>query len=357
MGEESHRKPSNRDFRTHDMRLVIDPGFVNRRRIETVVGDAGTKIIDTMIGRLSPGPEWQEEARVDKIYMRVLLEYCSINKVKTLESVLIDNCDSLFCSTLELAPCREFYDVDRAVSVWVPSFEFGKPVEFHYTTKRVRADTLRGRLHSGALISIVGLLYKEEDNRIIFDPLLMGFPWLETDVPEWEHAAMWSSTEFFQNYLEDFDEFAKVADFPLPEDFSAMQQVPEAGFKRALARLLTDETTKDWGGEASDHFTTHLHLAGRRVNGAFLLKGPASFRPMTIRHLGKNGDQIARLSDEPADVLFVQHCHEITPAVLKMLRAFAAQPGQPRRYCAIDGRESLRLLHAYDLYDFACAVP
>ncbi len=101
-------------------------------------------------------------------------------------------------------------------------------------------------------------------------------------------------------------------------------------------------------GEQSDHYTSHLTLGGRRVSAAFLLKGPARFQPMTLNNLGKNNDQIVRLANEPADVLIVQHSHDITQPVRATLRAFAVQPSRPRRYCLIDGRDSLRLLRAYD---------
>ena len=74
---------------------------------------------------------------------------------------------------------------------------------------------------------------------------------------------------------------------------------------------------------------------------------------MNLNHLGKNNDQIVRLSHEPAQVLIVQHCHDILPSVRETLRAFAVQPSRPRRYCLIDGRESLRLLHAYGLFEKA----
>jgi hypothetical protein len=200
---------------------------------------------------------------------------------------------------------------------------------------------------------MVGLFSHATHDQLIFDPLIMGFPWLETDDPEWSDKVMWWGNSFYENYVEDFDEFSSVVRFPLPEDFSPMKAVPEIGFKRALAKILSDSPQNDWGGETSDHYTPHLHLKGRRVAAAFLLKGPASFRPMTVRHLGKNGDQIVRLIQEPADVLFLQHSHDITPAVRTMLRALVVQPGRPRRYCCIDGRESLRLLNAFGLYDFA----
>ena len=74
---------------------------------------------------------------------------------------------------------------------------------------------------------------------------------------------------------------------------------------------------------------------------------------MTVKHLGKNGDQIVRLAQEPVDILFVQHCHDITSAVIETLKVFSVQPTNPRYYCIMDGRESLRLLDAYKLKDWA----
>jgi len=74
---------------------------------------------------------------------------------------------------------------------------------------------------------------------------------------------------------------------------------------------------------------------------------------MGLNHLGKNNDQIVRLAQEPAEILIVQHCHEIKPAVRSTLRAFAVRPFGSRRYCLIDGKDSLRFLLAYDLYENA----
>jgi hypothetical protein len=135
-----------------------------------------------------------------------------------------------------------------------------------------------------------------------------------------------------------------------------MRLVSENAFKLCLARILGDSVTSDWGGETSDYYTSHIHLRGRRVTAAFLLKGPARFAPMNLDHLGKRNDQIVRLANEPAQVLFVQHSHDILSPVRETLRAFAVQPGRNRRYCLIDGRDSLRLLQAYDLYDYALEI-
>ena len=114
-------------------------------------------------------------------------------------------------------------------------------------------------------------------------------------------------------------------------------------------RVAGQEAEKDWGGEQSELFSAHVHLGGRRVTGAFVLKGPADFRPMRLKHLGANADQIVRLSHEPAELLVVQHSHEIGTDVRETLRAFANGLGPVRRrYCLIDGLDSLHILVAYD---------
>jgi hypothetical protein len=127
-----------------------------------------------------------------------------------------------------------------------------------------------------------------------------------------------------------------------------MRDIRERAFKRCLTEILGDTARSDWGGEMADHFAAHLHLCGKRTAAAFLLKGPANFAPMGLNHLGKNNDQIYRLAQTPAGLLVVQHCHEIQEPVRATLRAFAVQPGAVRRYCLIDGKDSLRLLIAYD---------
>jgi hypothetical protein len=127
-----------------------------------------------------------------------------------------------------------------------------------------------------------------------------------------------------------------------------LKDVPEAEIKTAFAEIINEPVVpKDWGGETSDLFSSRVVLGGQRISTAFLLKGPAKFHPMTPADLGKNGDQIGRLFDEPADLLILQHCHEVTPAVRKQMRAYAQQMGNPRRFCIIDGYDTLGILRAY----------
>jgi len=310
------------------------------------------RIVDDLIQRLPALPEWTREVRIDHIYKDVFLEFCRVNNVPTLQDILNVEKGRIFCSTVRAAPCRNFFDVERAVTHCVLAGGSNYRVELHYSTAKVRADTLKSRLHQGTpRLAVVAEFHEASGRKLIFDPLLMGFPWLRTRDPEWQDHVMWWNRDFFEHFIEDFDEFSKVATAAKTTDLSPLKKVSERGFKWALGELLGDETLKDWGGETSDHFTSHLHLRGKRVTAAFLLKGPAHFAPMGLNHLGKNNDQILRLAREPADVLFVQHCHTILPTVREALRTFAVRPYGAGRYCFIDGKDSLRLLKAYDLYD------
>ena len=105
------------------------------------------------------------------------------------------------------------------------------------------------------------------------------------------------------------------------------------------------------GGEESDLFSARLTVAGARQTGAFLLKGPSKFHPMRPSDLGKNGDQIYRLFNIPAQIYVVQHCHYVGAAVRKTLEAFALHRSfiAPCRYVVMDGVATARLLRAHGL--------
>jgi hypothetical protein len=114
---------------------------------------------------------------------------------------------------------------------------------------------------------------------------------------------------------------------------------------------LARKRRKTGGGEEADHYTSHLTLRNSRRTAAFLLKGPAGgqrFRPMTPKMLGKQGDQIYRMAKTEAQVFILQHCHEVQPSVRSQLENAAVRPHRQAHYCVIDGRDTFRLLKAYD---------
>jgi hypothetical protein len=163
------------------------------------------------------------------------------------------------------------------------------------------------------------------------------------------YAGLWHN--HLEIHVSQIDSFAKVQmiqERSTKASLEPLRTISEADVKSAFAEIIGEPTIpKDWGGESSDLFSTRVMLDGQRISTAFLLKGPAKFHPMTPADLGKNGDQIGRLFDEPADLLVLQHCHEVTLPVRKQMRAYAQQMGRPRRFCIIDGYDTLRILRAY----------
>jgi hypothetical protein len=159
----------------------------------------------------------------------------------------------------------------------------------------------------------------------------------------------WS--KYLEVHIDQIDSFAKVQGYRpdlTRRSLDKLRGIPEADIKSAFAEIIGEPTVpKDWGGEKSDLFSTFVEVSGARTSAAFAFKGPAKFKPMTMAELGKNGDQIPRLFEEPADLLVLQHCHEITTAVLKTMRAFANDMGNPRMYCVINGYDTIRVLEAY----------
>jgi len=343
--------------RSRNLNFTIDPGFVNRRKIETLLGEKGMQVIDRLINQLPA--TWNREIRIDHIYTRAILRFCKVNKVKALGLILSNPTlpprkGIMFCSTEKFAPCKNVYDTKRAISKIIPNGNCDHEIEVHYSTRHIFSDTQRFELHKGEEMSLIAELHDKKDNLLIFHPFVIGAPWLTTENPKWQKEITFWGYEFGENFVEDFDEFNKIKSIEKPVGIEPMKYISEKAFKICLTEILGDSPTKDWSGETSDHYTAHLHLNGKQVTAAFLLKGPGSgFRPMGLNHLGKNNDQIYRLAQEPANILFVQHCHEIAPPVRATLRAFAVQPSCLKRYCLIDGRDSLRLLKAYNLYERA----
>lgn len=140
----------------------------------------------------------------------------------------------------------------------------------------------------------------------------------------------------------------RFVDWDLPvsdEVLTRLKTVPERRVKEVLAASIGEPVVPaDWGGEVNDLYTSGLLVDGRQHSAAFLLKGPARFSPMTIGHLGANGDQMTRLARSPAEVLVVQHCHHIRPEVVEYLQGASSNFRQVRRFMVLDGPDTYRLL-------------
>jgi hypothetical protein len=153
--------------------------------------------------------------------------------------------------------------------------------------------------------------------------------------------------------VQNIDQFKNV-DFqwnPSKAEFNRLRDIPEKQVKELFCSLLSEaDVPKDWGGEETDIFSSNLTVEGKRCSAAFLLKGPANFHEMTPADCGKNGDQIYRLFNTPADVFVLQHCHKVTPAVRKTMEAFAlSQYSRSCMYTIIDGYDTARILHSHGI--------
>jgi hypothetical protein len=159
--------------------------------------------------------------------------------------------------------------------------------------------------------------------------------------------------EIHPDTIDNFDAIRDVLRPRSKRGLEPLKEIPEAEIKAAFAEIIGEPMVpKDWGGERSDLFSSLVMLEGKRISTAFVFKGPAQFKPMTMALLGKNGDQIDRLFTEPADLLVLQHCHEIIPPVRAAMRAYAQQIGDPRLFCLFDGYDTVRLLQAYEKCGF-----
>ena len=340
--------------RTAPMRLRIDPGFVNYRLAETLLGTTRMEQVNHRLERIPAGmPAGLRAGQVNHVFTRSVLSYCDETAVPGLAEWLCHREGEVFCASVVLEPTTDVYSdkPTRVASVVRSPGNSAVPIELRYGTEHITSDTTRMDLHKGGEMAVVARLREVDGEVLVFEPIVMGGPWLVADGGDdpLPGGAEWFSSDFFEVFVEDIDEFSLVRDVPAPDDFSELEAIPERAVKTCLAEILGDETRKDWGGEMSDHYSAHLHLGGKPTTGAFLLKGPGGgFKPMGLNTLGKNNDQIYRLAQEPAGLLVVQHCHDILGPVRATLRAFAVQPASSRYYCCIDGRDTLRVLIAYD---------
>lgn len=157
-------------------------------------------------------------------------------------------------------------------------------------------------------------------------------------------------------YVEDVDSFAKVRDVN-PSAVSEFLvegrlNVSEDEVQIALEQILSVAFhRRDWGGETNDLYTANLVVNGTRTATAFALKGNGcKTKELRIRDCGKNGDQLLRLLESPADLFVVQYIGPVSDAVIKDLASKVDERrarGRTCWFCIIDGQDTARLLRAY----------
>ena len=327
-------------------------GFLNRRLAISALGP----VRDNFITKQRPGSDHMTQLANDHLLVTMLIDVYSAAKAPTLADALrLGKPRHVFMSTERLEPCPNIRSSERVSHLVHLDFIPEKPVILTYNTSHIVCDTGRMTLQEGYKRgyrqAIIGLLHdRGEDFEI--EPIVIGAPWLDHERNESGDQAVWLGYDYGEIVPEDIEQFSAMKSITASDSeewMSVMKTVPEQHVKSAIAKLLSEPSKADWGGEENDHFSANVTISGRTRTAAFLLKGPANFREMTPAMCGKNGDQIYRLSNSGADISIVQHSHLIGSAVRETVRAFIVQPGRSRKFCIMDGQATYRLLKAYDL--------
>lgn len=332
----------------------IDPGFINERLCFSTFGIKFHKLYEE---RRKPGNDHMEVLYNHHLLVDMVLILCRNYETPTLVEVVQNPVPGkCFCSTEKsMGVGGSVYGKGKRVQsrIRLP-FRCTKKVVLSFGTEHFVADTGKMEMSDEHVVSIVGVIREVKKDEIVVYPLIIGAPSFDhpknQDLGVDPMQLLWGGWDLYQLVPEDIEEFSKLTDIKMSnqkEWLAVMKDLSEDDVKSKICNILGDSSKKDWGGENNDHFTTKISIDGKRKSVAFIFKGPAKFSPMKITHLGKNGDQLIRLSHTPAEVLIVQHCHEISEPVREMLRAIAVQPSNPRHYCFIDGSDTYRILRAY----------
>jgi hypothetical protein len=237
------------------------------------------------------------------------------------------------------------------------ALDAGEPVRVTgtFNSARTASSSATGSLTGSRRAYLVGTVTDLTGEQIELRPVFIGVRSFVDD-----NLAAGSPAPGLRVYPSDIGQFSGI-DFasPLTEaELKAVLRVPEDTVKRAFAGLIGEsDVPKDWGGERSDLYTSRVFARGRQVSAAWLFKGPSYPRAMDVKALGKNGDQIDRLFTEPAELLVLQHCHQIKPAVAGMMDAYAHDARRPRAYMIIDGADTGRILRSLGLLPVTPAHP
>jgi len=150
--------------------------------------------------------------------------------------------------------------------------------------------------------------------------------------------------------IDQIDSFSKIGS----QSKSGMDSLREQKIKQAFAKIIGESGSfKDWGGEKSDLYSTRTRLGGKRVATAIAFKGKGTSGKLVPSKMGKNGDQIGRLFEEPAELFLVVYGGQIEPSIISQMQAYAmgkAMSGRRVLYGVIDGSDLGRLAAAYPKY-------
>ena len=331
------------------MRIALEPYYLHQDQVQSLLGDQRTESARARAARRS-----DPAAALPYVLASELAEALPTLGIGELARCVLEQ---EVCSGQVISAELEFaFQRDRAHDA--PGFKpvnftgmlnAGEPVRVAGTFNSVRtaSSSATGSLTGSRRAYLIGTITDLTQEQIELRPVFIGIRSFVDD-----NLAAECLTAGPRVYPSDIGQFSGI-DFasPLTEaELEAVLRVPEDTVKRAFAGLIGESyVPKDWGGERSDLYTSRVFARGRQVSAAWLFKGPGYPRAMDVKALGKNGDQIDRLFTEPAELLVLQHCHQIKPSLVGMMDSYAHDARRPRSYMIIDGADTGRILRSLGL--------
>lgn len=338
-------------------RITLEPYFLHQDQAQSLLGEQRAASARARAARRS-----DPEAALPYVLAAELAEALPALKISELARCLLEQdvrSGQVIGAELEFTFQR---DRDHDAPGFKPVtftavLDAGKPVHVAgtFNSARTASSSATGSLSGSRRAYLIGTITDLAAERVELRPVFIGIrSFVDDDLPAGCLAPG------LRVYPSDISQFSGI-DFACPvsqAELDAVLQVPEEKVKRAFAGLIGEsDVPHDWGGERSDLYTSRVFARGRQVSAAWLFKGRGFPRAMDIKALGKNGDQIDRLFTEPAELLVLQHCHQIKPAVVGMMDAYAHDARRPRAYMIIDGADTGRVLRSLGLLPVTPAPP
>lgn len=338
-------------------RIALEPYFLHQDQVQSLLGEHRTESARARAARRS-----DPEAALPYVLAAELAQALSSLGIGELARRVLER-DLRAGQVVGTELPFEFQrDRDRDAPGFKPAsftavLDAGEPMRVTgaFNAARIASSSASGSLAGNRRVYLIGTVTNLSAEQVELRPVFIGIrSFVDDDLPAGASAPR------ARVYPSDIGQFSGI-DFASPfaeAEGEAVLRVPEDTVKRAFAELLGEPyVPKDWGGERSDLYTSRVFARGRQLSAAWLFKGPGFPRAMDVKALGKNGDQIDRLFTEPAELLVLQHCHQIKPSVVGMMDAYAHDARHPRLYMIIDGADTGRILRSLSLLPVAPARP
>jgi hypothetical protein len=333
-------------------RIALEPQYLHVDLVGTLLGETRMARAEAEISRREG---LTEPIKREYVLANHLADNLGRLGVQELQSLVVDG--AVAAGQLIGVQHRFFFKRERELdSPGNRSARFHSPLDVddsitvHGRFNLERCATASGgaNLSGHAPVYLVGTVMDASEEEVTIRPAFIGTrTFLDGDTADDDMFAVLDGREVFPSQV---DQFSKV-DFRVAaskSDLDLVAKMPEVEVKHALAEIIGEPfVQKDWGGETSDLYTSSLFIDGRQTTSSWLLKGPGARGDMTVKSMGKNGDQIVRLSTEPSELLVLQYWGRITTNAVALIAAFARDNRNPRRYLILDGNRTAQILSAY----------